>query len=147
MKRCINLGILAVAAALSVGSTHAAAANSQSSDAMTITVTIPPFAAGLAARDEGAVGLWTMTDDQSALMVKLPNSLDGSESELEAAVFSSASTPVSVSTSNVGVQIEPVAPTISNGLVGRRFTLRYTGNFTPQINVREDVATVIIAAV
>lgn len=145
MKRASSLGIAGLAIALSTA--PAQAADAQSTGSVTITVNIPPFAAGLAAQAEGAVGLWTMTDDQSTLMVKLPESLPGSESQVEAAIFTPSSAPFSVSVTNPGMEVAPLQIKATNGLVRHGFTLRHAGiSSTPDAR-REDTATLIIAGV
>lgn len=68
----------------------------RSSASMTITVTIPPFLAALAAQRDGAVGLWTVTDDRNALMVKTPDKIVAGQ-EVEAAIYHGASMLFSVS--------------------------------------------------
>lgn len=45
--------------------------DSSASASATITVIIPPIAPAIAAQDQGAVGLWSMTDNANGLMIKL----------------------------------------------------------------------------
>lgn len=65
--RQMTAAILAMTAA---GVASAAQADSAS---FTITVTIPPFAEALAARDEGAAGDWTILTSGGGFLVDLPD--------------------------------------------------------------------------
>ena len=147
MKRASSLGIASLAVALSAVPAHAAGADAQNTGTVTITVNIPPFAAGLAAQAEGAVGLWTMTDDQSTLMVKIPESLGSDENQVEAAIFTPASAPFNLSVANLGMEVAPAQIRVSNGLVRHGFTLRHADIFAGSDIRREDTATLIIAGV
>lgn len=147
MKRASSLGIAMCAAALSSVPAYATGMDAQSSGSVTITVNIPPFAAGLAAQAEGAVGLWTMIDDQSTLMVKLPDSVSSGGGEVEAAVFTPASAPFSVSVTNPGMKVASLQSTASNGLIRHGFTLRHAGFMAPAGMPPAGSATLIIAGV
>lgn len=147
MKRALSLGLVAFTAALTAAPAHATGADAQASGTVTITVNIPPFAAALAAQAEGAVGLWTMVDSQSALMVKLPNSIDNSEGEVEAAVFTPASAPFSVSVTNPGMKIASGKVAMRNGLVRHGFLLRRSGTSVSTNVAPERVAMLVIAGV
>ncbi|MHA3840733.1 hypothetical protein ACX0GZ_05880 [Sphingomonas aestuarii] len=94
---------------------------------MTITVTIPPFLAALAAQRDGAVGLWTVTDDRSALMVKTPNEIvAGAVSE--AAIYHGSSMLFSVAAdAQAPFAVRPGATTSDNGLRRRAFLIAPTG--------------------
>jgi hypothetical protein len=147
MQRASGLGIASLAIMLSAMPAHAAGADAQNTGSVTITVNIPPFAAGLAAQAEGAVGLWTMTDDQSTLMVKIPDSFASGENQVEAAIFTAAGTPFSLSVTNPGIEVAPAQVQISNGLVRRGFTLRNADVFAGSEGLREGAATLVIAGV
>lgn len=51
-----------------------------SSGTTTVTVVIPPIQAGIAATEEGAVGLWTLEPGAAGLMVKIPDLVAAGES-------------------------------------------------------------------
>lgn len=51
-----------------------------SSATTTMTVIIPPLQAGLAATEEGAVGLWTLEPGAAGLMIKIPDAMAAGES-------------------------------------------------------------------
>jgi hypothetical protein len=146
MKRLSRTVVLAMFAGLSAQSAHAASGDMQSSSTVTITVEIPPFAAGLAAQAEGAVGLWTMIDSQSTLMVKLPDAINDDE-DIEAAVFTSASTPVSVGLLDSNAEVALRQASSSNGLVRHGFTLRREGVFAFTSGAQKTTATLVIAGV
>ncbi|RYG79681.1 MAG: hypothetical protein EON59_15860 [Alphaproteobacteria bacterium] len=137
---------LAAAALVSALFTAPAAAQEASGN-VTITVNIPPFAAGLAAQAEGAVGLWTMVDDQSTLMVKLPGALEKGESAVEAAVFSAASTPFKLAVAGSSLELAASTRTASNGLIRHGFTLRTPGALPNGAPSGERISTLVIAAV
>lgn len=147
MKRKSGAVLSALLIGLSVQSAHAAGGDVQSSGTVTITVEIPPFAAGLAAQAEGAVGLWTMVDNQSTLMIKLPDSISRGGADVEAAVFTPASAPFSVSVLNAGMKVAPQQTRSSNGLIRHGFTLRHAEIAALADGRRDDTATLIIAGV
>lgn len=147
MKRASISVLTALAFGLSSQLAYAASGDAQSSGAVTITVEIPPFAAGLAAQAEGAVGLWTMVDNQSTLMIKLPDSVRRDGGDIEAAVFSPASAPFSIAVLNPGMKVAAQEARSNNGLVRHGFTLRHTGLVASADVARDDTATLIIAGV
>jgi hypothetical protein len=97
---------------------------SESTGTVTITVNIPPFAAGLAAQGEGAVGLWTVSTDSSALMLKIPDTLTSNEAT-EAAIFTSGNTLFDVAVDAPSrVEIVRTGMRVDNGLVRQALSLR-----------------------
>ncbi len=146
MMNALRLGVLALAAIMPFGVAHAQ--GMESSGSVTITVNIPPFAAGLAARAEGAVGLWTMTtESQSSLMVKLPESIQNGQNQVEAAIFTPASVPFRLFTADRNLQIGQSATTANNGLVRHGFTLMNSGVSPSVGNLPDPTATLVIAGV
>lgn len=113
-----TLGVLAAAPA------QASDAGSESTGTVTITVNIPPFAAGLAAQGEGAVGLWTVSTDSSALMLKLPDMLTA-DKVAEAAIFTNGNTVLDVSVDAPSkLEIVRTGTRTDNGLVRQALSLR-----------------------
>ena len=103
---------------------QASDAGSESTGTVTITVNIPPFAAGLAAQGEGAVGLWTVSTDSSALMLKIPDTLTSNEAA-EAAVFTNGNTLFDVAVDAPSrVEITRTGMRVDNGLVRQGLSLR-----------------------
>jgi hypothetical protein len=97
---------------------------SESTGTVTITVNIPPFAAGLAAQGEGAVGLWTVSTDSSALMLKIPDRLTSNEAA-EAAIFTNGNTLFDVAVDAPSrVEITRTGMRVDNGLVRQALSLR-----------------------
>jgi hypothetical protein len=97
---------------------------SESTGTVTITVNIPPFAAGLAAQSEGAVGLWTISTDSSALMLKIPDRLTSNEAA-EAAIFTNGNTLFDVAVDAPSrVEITRTGMRVDNGLVRQALSLR-----------------------
>lgn len=112
-----TLGVLAAAPA------QASDVGNESTGTVTITVNIPPFAAGLAAQGEGAVGLWTVSTDGSALMLKLPDTL--TDKAAEAAIFTSGNTVLDVSVDAPSkLEIVRTGMRADNGLVRQALSLR-----------------------
>lgn len=113
-----SVGMLAAAPA------QASDLGSESTGSVTITVNIPPFAAGLAAQGEGAVGLWTVSTDSSALMLKIPDRLTSNEAA-EAAIFTSGNTLFDVAVDAPSrVEIVRTGMRVDNGLVRQALSLR-----------------------
>lgn len=147
MKRTTAAVLVALLTGLSAQSAHAAGADAQTSGTVSITVEIPPFAAGLAAQAEGAVGLWTMVDNQSTLMVKLPDTVSNADGDVEAAIFTAVSTPFSLSVVDAAMNVALQQPTVTNGLVRHGFTLRRSGSIASASEANRDTATFVIAGV
>lgn len=143
MKIASLFATAALAIMLTVTQAHA----QETSGNVTITVNIPPFAAGLAAQAEGAVGLWTMVTDQSTLMVKLPDSLPIGETAVEAAVFSAAGTPFRLALTGSSLDLAPAAISASNGLIRHGFTLRNSVVARQDEPFGERITTLVIAGV
>lgn len=96
----------------------------ESTGTVTITVNIPPFAAGLAAQAEGAIGLWTVSTDSSALMLKLPDTLP-SDKAAEAAIYTSGNNLFDVSADSASkIEIVRTGSRVDNGLVRQTLSLR-----------------------
>ena len=113
-----TLGVFAAAPA------QASDAGAESTGTVTITVNIPPFAAGLAAQGEGAVGLWTVSTDSSALMLKLPDTLT-SDKAADAAIFTNGNTVLDVSVDAPSrLEIVRTGSRVDNGLVRQALSLR-----------------------
>ena len=113
-----TVGVLAAAPA------QASDLGGESTGTVTITVNIPPFAAGLAAQGEGAVGLWTVSTDSSALMLKIPDTLTSNEAT-EAAIFTSGNTLFDVAVDAPSrVEIVRTGMRVDNGLVRQALSLR-----------------------
>jgi hypothetical protein len=113
-----TLGVLAAAPA------QASDAGAESTGTVTITVNIPPFAAGLAAQGEGAVGLWTVSTDSSALMLKLPDTLT-SDKAADAAIFTNGNTVLDISVDAPSrLEIVRTGSRVDNGLVRPALSLR-----------------------
>lgn len=113
-----TLSVLAAAPA------QASDAGAESTGAVTITVNIPPFAAGLAAQGEGAVGLWTVSTDSSALMLKLPDTLT-SDKAADAAIFTNGNTVLDISVDAPSrLEIVRTGSRVDNGLVRQALSLR-----------------------
>jgi hypothetical protein len=113
-----TLGVLAAVPA------QASDAGAESTGAVTITVNIPPFAAGLAAQGEGAVGLWTVSTDSSALMLKLPDTLT-SDKAAEAAIFTNGNIVLDISVDAPSrIEIVRTGSRVDNGLVRQALSLR-----------------------
>lgn len=147
MKRTSAAVLVALLTGLTAQSAHAASGDAQTSGTVTITVEIPPFAAGLAAQAEGAVGLWTMIDNQSTLMVKLPDTVSSDDGDVQAAIFTAVSTPFSVSVADMGMNVALQRPTVTNGLVRHGFTLRHSGTVASANEAIQDTATFVISGV
>ena len=130
-------------ALLSVAPANASELNGGSSATMTITVTIPPFLAALAAQQEGAVGLWTVTDDKSALMIKTPDTVVAGQ-EGEAAIYSGSSVLFSL-LPEVGTSllIKERGTTVDNGL--RRQAFSVMSGLPPTAS--SSPATIVVSAI
>ncbi len=98
------------------------AIGTQSSGTVTITVDIPPISAALRAQAEGAVGLWTVTDSTSSLMIKLPDSV-GVADPATAAIYHGSNVQFDVSVESPRVQIAAKAPEAMNGMTRESFGL------------------------
>ncbi|WP_301075662.1 hypothetical protein [Sphingomonas sp.] len=96
---------------------------SRDSSTFSITVNIPPIAAALDAQAEGAVGLWTVSSNQAALMIKMPDRVS-SDADVEAAIFSSGGALFSLSAPQSPLVISAKSSTIKNGLRRESFALR-----------------------
>jgi hypothetical protein len=106
--RKIKAVLFAIAAA---GLATEAQADSAS---FTITVTIPPFAEALAARDSGAAGDWTILTSGGGFLVNLPEAGEGDASDEDPlAIYRSDRTRYGVS------QPGPLAPCFRRTLTAR----------------------------
>lgn len=141
MNRSLAFTLVALPLWISSVPAYAGAADSESSAAVRITLTIPPFAAGLAAQAEGAVGLWTMNGSKVPLMVKLPDAIGQGDSE--AAIFTTGGTPVRIASSSPAVSVAPQTRVTNNGLVRHGFALRY--DRSNRDAAPSDAATLVIA--
>lgn len=140
MSRSIRFFVAGVAA-FAASSANASDFGGGSSATMTITVTIPPFLAALAAQRDGAVGLWTVTDDENALMIKAPDLIVGKESET--AIYSGRAMLFSVTPEiGAGLEIKANAATVDNGL--RRQSYRVSTSLPPSTNA---TATMVVVAI
>jgi hypothetical protein len=111
------LGIVPLAAHASEG------AGMTSSGSITIRVVIPPIAAALQAQAEGAVGIWTVEDGKSALMINLPSSVDGKQNAT-AMVYHGSDMPIAiVADANSMVTLTSMRPTRLNGLTRESFSI------------------------
>ena len=91
-------------AAISMSSqVQASPLGERSGGTLQITVTIPPFAAALAAQGTGAVGLWTLDSRSIWLMVSVPREISGDS--VEASVFAGASDVVTAQAASDGIEI------------------------------------------
>lgn len=142
MSRSIKVLVTGVAA-LFATSASASDFGHSSSATMTITVTIPPFLAALAAQQDGAVGLWTVTDDKNALMIKAPDLVVGKENET--AIYFGRAMLFSVAP-EVGTELEIKATgtTSDNGL--RRQSYSVSTPSAQEVAPRTN-ATMIISAI
>lgn len=142
MIRAVKL--LMGAASVFAGASFAQASGTanQSSATMTITVTIPPFLAALAAQRDGAVGLWTVTDDRNALMINTPDEIVAGE-EVDAAIYHGAGMLFSVAAeAQAPFAIRPSEMTSDNGLRRRGYRIAPTvGALSPSS------ASILISAV
>lgn len=122
MARSIKI-LMSCIAACAASSASASDMGSSSSATMTITVTIPPFLAALAAQKDGAVGLWTVTDDKNALMIKTPDLIVAGE-DTEAAIYHGQAMLFSLAPeAGSGLQIRMNGATVDNGLRRQSYTV------------------------
>lgn len=111
------LGMAPLAAHASEG------AGTTSSGSVTIRVVIPPIAAALQAQAEGAVGIWTVEDEKSALMINLPSSVDGKQNAA-AMVYHGSDMPIAIAAdANSAVTLTSARPTRLNGLTRESFLI------------------------
>lgn len=144
MTRAVKLmlGVASVFAGASVA--NASSPGNESSAAMTITVTIPPFLAALAAQRDGAVGLWTVTDDRNALMIKTPDEIVAGK-ESEAAIYHGAAMLFSVTAdAQAPFAIRPAEVTSDNGLRRQGFRISPTA---PAAGFGRSSASILVSAI
>lgn len=143
MSRSIKLLVTSVAA-FAASSASASDYGHSSSATMTITVTIPPFLAALAAQQDGAVGLWTVTDDKSALMIKTSDLVIGEDSET--AIYSGRAMLFSVAPEvGAGLEIKATGATSDNGL--RRQSYNVSTSLATTQAKPPTFATMVISAI
>ncbi|MGN6121403.1 MAG: hypothetical protein ACTHOJ_00460 [Sphingomonas oligoaromativorans] len=98
-----------------------------SSGTATVTVIIPPIQAGIAATEEGAVGLWTLQPGAAGLMVRLPDQVAlGGQSSLD--VFRANGNVFDVSLpASTGFHLQPALQSENKGLTRQNYTLSSDG--------------------
>jgi hypothetical protein len=85
--------LIAIALLVAPSVAAAAAVGNSRSESFDIDITIPPFAAGIAAAAEGAVGLSSLDTPGGGLLVKTPDVVSaGSQGQIS--VFSLAGAPI-----------------------------------------------------
>ena len=136
--------------ALAVGSVPCFAA-AATSGSFSITVTIPPIAAGLQAVSQGAVGLSTLDQPGGGLLVATPDQVSqGSSGKFE--VFGLDGTPVTARVADSGpagtpsklATVSQTATTQLNGMVQTSFSVTPSGAIgTP--SPEEPVISVVVS--
>jgi hypothetical protein len=98
-----------------------------SSGSTTVTVIIPPIQAGIAATEEGAVGLWTLEPGAAGLMVRIPDRVaEGGSSSLD--VFRAGGNVFDVSLPvGAGFHLQPALQTENRGLTRQNYVLSSDG--------------------
>ncbi|HUD92113.1 hypothetical protein [Sphingobium sp.] len=95
---------------------------SMSSGSITIRVEIPPIAAALQAQAEGAVGIASVSDAKSAVMISLPSEISSSEGG-RAAIYTGSDMPVTfMPATGSALDLSPSQSTRLNGMVKKAFT-------------------------
>ena len=114
-----------------------------SDQSFSVQVTIPPIAESLRAAREGAVGLWTVTDNENALMIKTPDLLVAGEGA-EATIYHGQAMLFSlVSETGNGLKISMNGATTDNGL--RRASYTVSAMPTPLAAPRAPARIVVTA--
>jgi hypothetical protein len=131
------LGLIAASPA------YASELGASDSASFRITVNIPPFLAALAAQAEGAVGLWTVSSNHEALMVKVPDTI-AEGAEAEAAIFHNGDTLFTLSAPQSPLVVTSGASSVANGLRRQAFALRATR--AQGTIVQPSIATVLVSA-
>ncbi|HEX7858449.1 MAG TPA: hypothetical protein VF503_32600 [Sphingobium sp.] len=130
--------LIAILSAMMVtpAAVHAEVGNS-SAGSMTIRVEIPPFAAALQAQSEGAVGIASVVDTKSALMVSIPSTISSAQGA-GASVYHGSDAPVVVATQpGSQITLTPSRSSQLNGMVRESFDL------VPLSSRAEDVTLLI----
>jgi len=143
---CIGLAGLALALAPMV-------ASAESSGSFSITVTIPPFAAGFQAASEGAVGLSTLDQPGGGLLISAPSEVQiGDSSDVK--VFSQNGSPVSMRVAGSDPTATPSnlasvsggAATPFNGMTKTTFTVAPSAAAAASTQV-EPVVSLVVSSI
>ena len=143
-----HAGRLLVAMVLVAAPSVAMAAGASGS--FTITVTIPPIAAGIQAVNAGAVGLSTLDQPGGGLLVSTPDQVrPGSSSKFD--VFSLNGTAVTARVADGGpsgapsnlATVKPVGTTQLNGMVHTSFTVVPAGALEGQDRAAPVISLVV----
>ncbi|MDB5714166.1 MAG: hypothetical protein JWO15_1563 [Sphingomonadales bacterium] len=141
----------AMAAAALSGIAHASPLiGNPSAGAVNITVDIPPFAAALKAQGEGAVGLWTVTDSNSGLMLRLPEKIEGANAA-SISIYHSSGVQFFVSAPAEQFAIASTTSDRLNGMIRESFSLQMRRPNNPQLTDGQRrpaaVATLLVTAI
>jgi hypothetical protein len=99
---------------------------STSSGSITIRVEVPPLAAALQAQVDGAVGVDSVVDTKSAIMIRLPSTLSGSESAT-AALYYGSDMPVTLTPAqSANMTLTPAKAERLNGMIRQSFSFSST---------------------
>lgn len=103
---------------------------STSSGSVTIRVAVPPLTAALQGQAEGAVGLNSVVDTKSAIMISLPSTVSSMEIAT-AAVYAGSDNPVTLFMGQTGhVSLTPSQTQRMNGMIRQSFTFSIRASST-----------------